>query len=90
MWTKKRLLLLLIGNYLGISREFSSFLGFVNYKNRFIPDFAKVAAPISNLLSNQKKIQVGYLATMCFLHLELAVNLSTCGEVIRLLQALQD
>ena len=33
------------------------FLGFANYCNRFIPDFAKVAAPISNLLSNQKEIK---------------------------------
>ena len=33
------------------------FLGFANYYNRFIPNFAKVAAPISNLLSNQKEFK---------------------------------
>ena len=31
------------------------FLGFANYYNRVIPDFAKVTAPISTLLSNQKE-----------------------------------
>ena len=35
----------------------SQFLGFANYYNRFIPGFAKVAAPISNLLSNQQEFQ---------------------------------
>ena len=33
-------------------KGFQYFLGFANYYNRFISDFAKVAAPISNLLSN--------------------------------------
>ena len=66
MWIKTRLLLLLIGNHLGILREFSSFLGFANYYNRFIPSFTKVATPISNLLSNQKEFKWGHLATMCF------------------------
>ena len=33
------------------------FSGFANYSNRFIPDFAKVAAPISNILSNQKEFK---------------------------------
>ena len=33
------------------------FLGFDNYYNQFIPDFAKVAAPISNLLSNKKEFR---------------------------------
>ena len=35
------------------------FLGFAKFYNRFIPDFAKVAAPISNLLSNHKKFKWG-------------------------------
>ena len=29
------------------------FLGFANYYNRFIRKFARIAAPISNLLSNK-------------------------------------
>ena len=33
------------------------FLGFATYYNRFIHGFAKVAAPISNLLSNQKEFK---------------------------------
>ena len=33
------------------------FLGFANYYNRFILDFAKVAAPISNLLSKCKEFK---------------------------------
>ena len=35
------------------------FLGFANYYNRFIPDFTEVAAPFSNLLSNQKDFKWG-------------------------------
>ena len=46
-----------MGNHIGISRESCSFLGFANYYNRLIPDFAKVAAPISSLLSNQKEFK---------------------------------
>ena len=34
-------------------------MGFANYYNRFIPNFAKVAALISNLLSNQKEFKWG-------------------------------
>ena len=30
------------------------FLGFANYYNRFIPNFATVVAPISNLLSGKQ------------------------------------
>ena len=33
------------------------FLDFANYYNRFIPDFAKMATPISNLLFNQKEFK---------------------------------
>ena len=33
------------------------FLGFADYNNIFLPDFAKGAAPISNLLSNQKEFK---------------------------------
>ena len=57
MWIRTRLLQLLIGKNLRISRESSNFLSFVNYYNKFIPDFAKVTAPISNLLSNHKKFK---------------------------------
>ena len=57
MWIKTRLLQLLIGRHLRISRESSSFWAFANYYNRFIPDFAKVAGLISNLLSNQKEFK---------------------------------
>ena len=35
----------------------SKFLGFANSYNRFITDFAKVAGPISNLLSDQKEFK---------------------------------
>ena len=38
-------------------KRVQQFLGFANYYNRFIPDFAKVAAPISNLLSNEKEFK---------------------------------
>ena len=57
MWIRIRLLQLLIGKHPRTSRESSNFLGFANYYNRFIPDFAKVAASISNLLSNHKEFK---------------------------------
>ena len=33
-----------------------SFLSFANYYNRFIPNFATIAAPISNLLSGKQAL----------------------------------
>ena len=35
------------------------FLGFANYYNRFVPDFATIAAPISNLLSGKQEFVWG-------------------------------
>ena len=40
-------------------KKVQQFFGFANYYNRCIPNFAKVAAPISNLLSNQKEFKQG-------------------------------
>ena len=34
--------------------EVRSFLGFVSYYRRFIPNFSKVAKPLNNLLQNLK------------------------------------
>ena len=35
------------------------FLGFANYYNRFVPNFATVAAPISSLLSGKQEFVWG-------------------------------
>ena len=56
MCTKIRWLQLPIENHLGISRESSSFWVLPTTIIDLIPDFAKVAAPISSLLSNQKEL----------------------------------
>ena len=58
------------------------FLGFANYYNRFIPDFAKVAAPISNLLSNQKEFKWGTEQQCAFDTLK---QLLTSAPVLKLL-----
>ena len=41
------------GHPLSISGLLSTFLGFANYYNRFISNFARTAVPISNLLSGK-------------------------------------
>ena len=67
MWIRTRLLQLLIGNHLKISRESSSFWVSLTTTIRFIPDFAKVAAPISNLTIQSKLIQVDCRVVMLLL-----------------------
>ena len=57
MWIRIRLLQLLIGKHLRISKESSSFWVLPTITIVGIPDFAKVAAPLSNLLSNPKEFK---------------------------------
>ena len=40
-------------------KQVKQFLGFANYYNKFIPHFASVAAPISNLLSGKREFVWG-------------------------------
>ena len=40
-------------------KQVQQFLGFANYYNRFIPHFAAIAAPISNLLSGKREFAWG-------------------------------
>ena len=57
MWTRIRFLKLLIGKHPQISRESSNFWVLPIITIGLCLDFAKVAAPISNLLSNHKEFK---------------------------------
>ncbi|CAI7729430.1 unnamed protein product [Closterium sp. NIES-53] len=38
-------------------KELQQFLGFANYYNRFVPNYAKIAAPLTNLLKKNTPYQ---------------------------------
>ena len=53
------------GNIKGIR----SFLGFVNYYQQFVKDFAAIADPLMSLTKKDVEWQWGALSTACFLML---------------------
>ncbi|GJP51480.1 hypothetical protein CLOM_g10646, partial [Closterium sp. NIES-68] len=40
-------------------KELQQFLGFANYYNRFVPQYAKIAAPLTDLLKKNNALQMG-------------------------------
>ena len=89
MWTRTRLLLLLIGNHPRISREFSSFWALPTTTIDSSLILLRWLPPLV-IYSLIRRNSSGIPSSNVLLTLEVAVNFSTCVEVTRLLQALQD
>ena len=88
MWIRIRLLQLLIGKHLQISRESSNFwvLPTITIDSSLISLRWLPQSVIYYLPRNSS----GHQSSNVPLTLEVAANLSTCAEVTRLLQAIQD
>jgi hypothetical protein len=68
--------------------EIRSFLGLVGYYRRFIPDFSRIAKPITELLKKEAKFVWGLEVRRCLPHIEATSDHRTGVSATRQQQAI--